>query len=32
MIDFGITQIFVRKRAQALYGVFHGKLPSPYLL
>ena len=32
MIDFGVTQIFVRQRPQAVYGVFHGKLTSPHLL
>ncbi len=32
MIDFGVTQIFIGKRAQALHGVFHGELASPDLL
>jgi hypothetical protein len=31
MIDFGITQIFIRKRPQALNGVFHGELASTNL-
>ena len=28
MIDFGVTQIFIGQRPQAVYGVFHGKLAS----
>jgi len=31
VIDFGVAQIFVRQRPQAVYGVLHGKLTSPHL-
>ena len=32
MIDFGVAQIFVRQRPQAVYGVLHGEFASPHLL
>jgi hypothetical protein len=32
MVDFGVTQIFIGQRSQALHGVFHGKFAFPHLL